>query len=41
LFRVEVGGELKLTRLEYVHLPGYSIDGYPLRNGLRAAIGAG
>ena len=44
LFRVEVGGELKLTRMEYRHLPGgdsayYSIDGYPLRDGLHAAIG--
>ena len=44
LFRVEVGGELKLTRMEYRHLPGgdgayYSVDGYPLRDGLRAAIG--
>jgi hypothetical protein len=36
VFRGEVAGELKLTRLEY-----YSIDGYPLRNGLRVAIGAG
>jgi hypothetical protein len=30
--------------MEYRHLPGgdaayYSVDGYPLRNGLRAAIG--
>jgi len=44
LFRIEVAGELKLTRMEYRHLPGgdgayYSVDGYPLRDGLRAAIG--
>jgi hypothetical protein len=46
LFHVEVAGakELQLTRMEYRHLPGgdgayYSIDGYPLRDGLRAAIG--
>jgi hypothetical protein len=44
LFRVEVGGELKLTRMEYRHLPGgdgayYSVHGYPLRDCLRAAIG--
>jgi hypothetical protein len=33
---------LQLTRMEYRHLPGgdgtyYSVDGYPLRDGLRAA----
>jgi hypothetical protein len=44
LFRIEVAGELKLTRMEYRHLPEgygayYSVDGYPLRGGLRAAIG--
>ena len=46
LFRVEVEGakELQLTRMEYRHLPGgdgayYSVDGYPLRDGLRTAIG--
>jgi hypothetical protein len=44
LFRVEVAGELRLTRMEYRHLPGgdgayYSVDGYPLHDGLRAAIG--
>jgi hypothetical protein len=38
LFRVEVAGELKLTRREYDE-GYYSIDGYPLRDGLRAAIG--
>jgi hypothetical protein len=37
LFRVEVDGELKLTRMEYDE-GYYSIDGYPLRDGLRAAI---
>jgi hypothetical protein len=34
--------ELQLTRMEYRHLPGgayYSIDRYPLCDGLRAAIG--
>ena len=52
LFRVEVIGkeDLQLTRMEYRHgdkigvvveLPGYySVDGYHLANGLRAAIGA-
>jgi hypothetical protein len=41
LFRIEVDGELKLTRLEYSHAGRryYSVDGYPLRDGLRAAIG--
>jgi hypothetical protein len=42
LFRIEVAGakELQLTRLEYSHADRqyYSIDGYPLRHGLRAAI---
>jgi hypothetical protein len=38
LFRVEVAGELKLTRMAYDE-GYYSIDGYPLRDGLRAAIG--
>jgi hypothetical protein len=47
LLRVEVDGELKVTRMEvkYRHLPGgdgayYSIDGYLLCDGLCAAIGA-
>jgi hypothetical protein len=49
LFRVEVDGELKLTRMESPIVPTrqgawkavyYSVDGYPLRNGLRATIGA-
>jgi hypothetical protein len=43
LFRIEVVGakELKLTRMEYDQIDRqyYSIDGYPLRDGLRAAIG--
>jgi len=42
LFRVEVDGELRTTRMEYA--PGigyYAVDGYELRGGLRAAIGSG
>jgi hypothetical protein len=43
-FRVEVAGAtgLQLTRMEYNHTDRryYSVDGYPLRDGLRAAIGA-
>jgi Domain of unknown function (DUF5348) len=42
-FRVEVAGAtgLQLTRIEYDHSGRryYSVDGYPLRDGLRAAIG--
>jgi hypothetical protein len=40
LFRVEVDGELKLTRMEYDQIDRqyYSIDDYPLRDGLRAPI---
>jgi hypothetical protein len=38
LLRVEFAGQLKLTRMEYDE-GYYSIDGYPLRDGLRAAIG--
>jgi hypothetical protein len=47
LFRVEVdGGELKPTRMEYEHHDRgggeyYSVDGYELRDGMRAAIGSG
>jgi hypothetical protein len=40
LFRVEVGGELMVTRMEFQQgQPGeyYSVDGYRLLNGLRAA----
>jgi hypothetical protein len=41
LFRVEVAGELKVTLREYAHGDGsYSVDCYPLYDGLRAAIGA-
>jgi hypothetical protein len=45
-FRVEVDGELKATRMEFLHRAGgggeyYSVHGYELRGGLRAAIGAG
>jgi hypothetical protein len=43
LFRVEVAGVkgLQLTRMEYDHADRryYSVDGYLLRDGLRAAIG--
>jgi hypothetical protein len=53
VFRVEVNGEMKPTRMEFRHFVGpanvhrlrgrsgeyYSIDGYPLRNGIRAASG--
>jgi Domain of unknown function (DUF5348) len=39
-FRVEVDGELRLTRMESLWGEGYySIDGYPLHDGMRAAIG--
>jgi hypothetical protein len=40
-FRIEVDGELKLTRMEYDQIDRqyYLIDDYPLRDGLRAAIG--
>jgi hypothetical protein len=43
VFRVEVDGELKPTRMEWALGKAgryYSVDGYPLRAGLRAAIGA-
>jgi hypothetical protein len=53
VFRVEVEGEMKPTRMEFRHFVGpanvrrlhgrsgdyYSVDGYPLRNGMRAATG--
>ena len=42
VFRVEVSGELMVTRMEFQPgQPGeyYSVDGYRLLNGLRAAIG--
>jgi hypothetical protein len=46
VFRVEVGGELKRTRMESRHRTGgggeyYSADGYELRSGMSAAIGSG
>jgi hypothetical protein len=47
LFRVSVGGDLKTTRIEYLHHAEtgggayYSVDGYDLRDGVRAAIGSG
>jgi hypothetical protein len=42
LFRIEVEGELRVTRIEELYSEGYySVDGYPLRDGVRAAIGAG
>jgi len=41
LFRVEVDGELRLTRMEEVWGEGYySVDLYPLCDGMRAAIRA-
>jgi hypothetical protein len=54
LFRIEVDGELRPTRMKFRHFTGplkrrelwgqageyYSTDGYHLRNGMRAAIGA-
>jgi len=41
-FRVEFLGEMRLTRMEFRHSPRrgyYTVDGYPLRDDLRAAIG--
>jgi hypothetical protein len=43
VFRVEVDGELKVTRMEWAHGKQgryYSVDGYELHSGMRAAIGA-
>ena len=46
VFQVEVKGVLKPTRMEFAHgergRPGqyYSIDGFELRTGMRAAVGA-
>jgi hypothetical protein len=40
LFRVEVGGKMRLTKM--AQAPGrgyYSVDGFDLRDGMRAAIG--
>jgi hypothetical protein len=42
VFRVEVEGleGLQVTRMEHAHPGGYyAVAGYPLRNGLRAALG--
>jgi len=44
IFRVEVEGRegLHVTRMEHAHLGGYyAVEGYPLRDGLRAALGGG
>jgi hypothetical protein len=44
IFRVEIDGAdaLRLTRMEHLWGEGYfSIDGYPLRDGIRAAIRSG
>jgi hypothetical protein len=41
LFRIDFAGGLQLTRMEFRHNPRrgyYTVDGYPLRDGLRAAI---
>jgi hypothetical protein len=43
VFRVEVPGEPGLRRTRMEHMDGagyYSVNGYNLRDGLRAAIGA-
>ena len=41
LFRVEIDGELRVTRMEHLWSKGYySVDGYKLRDGMRAAIGS-
>jgi hypothetical protein len=40
VFRVEVDGKLQITRMGHLWSEGYySIEGYPLRDGMRAAIG--
>jgi hypothetical protein len=40
VFRVEVDGKLQITRMGHLLGEGYcSVDGYPLRDGMRAAIG--
>ena len=40
VFRVEVDGKLQITRMGHLWGEGYySIEGYPLRDGMRAAIG--
>jgi hypothetical protein len=45
VFRVEVDGKLKVTRMVFAHAQSgggeyCSVDGYVLRSGMRAAIGA-
>ena len=38
VFRVEVDGKLQITRMGNLRGEGYySVDGYPLRDGMRAA----
>ena len=37
-FRIEFARKLQLTRMEF-RRGYYTVDGYPLRDGLRAAIG--
>ena len=42
LFLIEFAGKLQLTRMKFRYRPRrgyYTVDGYPLRDGLRAAIG--
>ena len=39
VFRVEVDGKLQITRMELWSEGYYSVDGYKLRDGMRAAIG--
>ena len=43
LFHIEFAGKLHLTRMKFRYSPRrgyYTVDGYPLRDRLRAAIGA-
>jgi hypothetical protein len=43
LFHIEFAGKLHLTHMKFRYSPRrgyYTVDGYPLRDGLRAAIGA-
>ena len=42
LFLIEFAGKLQLTRMKFRYHPRrgyYTVGGYPLRDGLRAAIG--
>jgi hypothetical protein len=46
LFRIEVDGKLEVTPMEFAHDGQgggeyYSVDGYHLEDGVRAAIGGG